>query len=252
MGALHAGHRSLFERARAECESIVASIFINPLQFGPGDDFERYPRAFEGDCEALDALGVAVIFAPPVEELYPAGFETAVEVGPTASRFEGALRPGHFRGVATVVLKLLNVLQPDVLYLGEKDAQQSAVVRRMLIDLNVPCSLAVVPTVRDTDGLALSSRNVYLDRDERRAAPGLYQALCNAADAVCAGATDRTRVLDDARRAFVPPLREAYLDVVDPVTFEPLDPLRAPALVVGSGWLGTTRIIDNVAVTCPL
>jgi pantoate--beta-alanine ligase len=251
MGALHAGHNALVERARAECASVIASVFVNPLQFGPGEDFARYPRAFESDCEQLEALGVQLVFAPTVEEFYPPGFATTVDVGPTASRYEGELRPTHFRGVATVVLKLLCALQPDVLYLGQKDAQQAAVIRRMLLDLNVACALEVVPTVRDADGLALSSRNVYLDADERRAAPALYRALRTAADAVRSGVTDRERVLREARRAFVAPLREAYLDVVDPATFEPLDPVRAPAVVVGSGWLGETRIIDNVAVPCP-
>ncbi|HXP92545.1 MAG TPA: pantoate--beta-alanine ligase [Candidatus Binatia bacterium] len=255
MGALHAGHRSLVERARVECASVIASIFVNPLQFGPNDDFLRYPRSFASDSEQLEALGVQLLFAPPAEHLYPPGFATTVDVGAIASRYEGALRPGHFRGVATVVLKLLDALEPDVLYMGQKDAQQTAVIRRMLVDLNVPCTLVVAPTVREPDGLALSSRNVYLDEAQRRAAPSLYRALRSVASAIDAGATDRERVLAEARRELEPPLREAYLDVVDAVTFEPLDPLHAPAVVIGSGWLGTTRIIDNVTVEkvlCPV
>jgi pantoate--beta-alanine ligase len=248
MGALHAGHRSLVERARSECASVVASIFVNPLQFGPNEDYERYPRSFESDVRQLEELGVDVVFAPSAEHLYPPGFSTTVEVGAVASRYEGALRPGHFRGVATVVLKLLTALEPDVLYMGQKDAQQTAVIRRMLVDLNVPCILVVAPTVREADGLAFSSRNVYLNDEERRAAPSLYRALRSVAAAIDGGATDRERVFAQARCELQPPLREAYLDVVDAATFEPLEPLRAPAVVIGSGWLGTTRIIDNVTI----
>jgi pantoate--beta-alanine ligase len=254
MGALHAGHRALVERAAKECASVAASIFVNPLQFGPGEDFERYPRAFASDREQLESLGVRLLFAPPVEEIYPPGFATTVDVGPLAERYEGALRPGHFRGVATVVLKLLAAIEPDVLYLGQKDVQQTAVIRRMLADLGVACSLVVAPTVREADGLALSSRNVYLDGEQRRVAPSLYRALRAAAGAIDAGATDRGAILALARRELEAPLREAYLDVVDGATFEPLDPVRAPAVVIGSGWLGTTRILDNVTVErvlCP-
>lgn len=255
MGALHAGHRALVERAGGECASVVASIFVNPLQFGPNEDYQRYPRSFESDCDQVEALGVRLLFAPAADVLYPHGFATTVDVGPVAERYEGALRPGHFRGVATVVLKLLDALEPDVLYMGQKDAQQTAVIRRMLVDLDVACALVVAPTIREADGLALSSRNVYLDEEQRVAAPSLYRALRKAAAAIDAGATDRARVLADARRELEAPLREAYLDVVDGATFEPLDPLRAPAVVIGSGWLGTTRIIDNVTVErvlCPV
>lgn len=252
MGALHAGHRALVERARAECASVVASVFVNPLQFGPGEDFARYPRTFESDRAQLEDLGVAVLFAPDAAEVYPPGFSTAIDVGDVASRYEGALRPGHFRGVATVVAKLLNVVQPDALYMGQKDAQQAAVIRRMIADLELACALVVCPTVREPDGLALSSRNVYLDAEQRRVAPSLHRALQVAAEAIEQGATDRAGVLDAGRAALQPPLREAYLDAVDPESFAPLDPLRAPAVVIGSAWLGTTRLIDNVTVGEPV
>jgi pantoate--beta-alanine ligase len=248
MGALHAGHRALVQRARGECASVAASIFVNPLQFGPNEDYERYPRSFDSDRGQLEALGVDVLFAPTADALYPPGFATTIDVGTVASLYEGSLRPGHFRGVATVVLKLLDALEPDVLYMGQKDAQQTAVVRRMLADLDVRCKLVVVPTVREPDGLALSSRNVYLDAAQRRAAPSLYRALRAVAAAIDAGVADRERILGDARRELEAPFREAYLDVVDAITFEPLEPLRAPAVVIGSGWLGSTRILDNVAV----
>ncbi|MEO7038756.1 MAG: pantoate--beta-alanine ligase [Candidatus Elarobacter sp.] len=245
MGALHAGHLALLARARSECASVVASLFVNPLQFGPNEDFERYPRAFDGDVAALRDGGVALVYAPDVATMYPAGFGTRVDPGPVAERYEGALRPGHFTGVATVCVKLFAVIGADRVYFGAKDAQQVAVVQRVVRDLELPLELVVETTVREPDGLALSSRNAYLDVGERAAAPALHRALDAIVRAVRAGETDRERALANGRAELVPPLREAYLDIVDPATFVPATTLRAPALAIGSVWAGTTRLIDN-------
>jgi len=247
MGALHAGHLALVAQARADNAAIVASIFVNPLQFGPHEDFERYPRAFAGDCAALEAAGVAVVYAPSVETMYPAGFATSIELGAIATRYEGELRPGHFRGVATVVSKLLGLVQPDRAYFGAKDAQQCVVIKQLVRDLDFPVEIVVVGTIRENDGLALSSRNVYLNAAERAAAPALHRALEELAVAIERGERDRDAALARARALLVAPLREAYLDAVDPQTFEAA-PLQAPAIAIGSAWLGTTRLLDNVGV----
>jgi len=248
MGAIHAGLLSLVDRARADCRTVVASIFVNPLQFGPNEDFERYPRAFENDCAQLAGRGVDLVYAPTVAVMYPAGFDTHVDVGDVASRYEGALRPGHFRGVATVVLKLVEAIGPDVVYFGQKDAQQCAVVAAMLRDFDLPMRMVTCPTVREPDGLALSSRNVYLTPDERAAAPSLYAALSSIEGAIRNGETSRENVLEAARKYIKAPAQEAYLDVVDPVKFSPLDPITVPCTVVGSIVLGATRIIDNIPI----
>jgi len=248
MGALHAGHLALVERARAECRTVAASIFVNPLQFGPNEDFDRYPRAFENDVATLRAAGADLIYAPDVATMYPPGFATAVDPGPLAERYEGALRPGHFRGVATVCVKLFAALGPDRAYFGAKDAQQVAVLKRVVADLDLPLELVIAPTVREPDGLALSSRNVYLDAEQRAAAPALHRALAAIVAAVRSGETDRERAVARGRAELVAPLREAYLDVVDPATFDAPDAVRAPALAIASAWLGTTRLIDNEPV----
>ncbi|MFN2460713.1 MAG: pantoate--beta-alanine ligase [Candidatus Velthaea sp.] len=248
MGALHRGHFRLVETARAASASVAVSIFVNPLQFGPTEDFARYPRAFPTDVDALRAAGAALLFAPDVPDMYPPEFATSVDPGPLGDVFEGALRPRHFRGVATVCTKLFAVVGAEHAYFGEKDAQQVAVLKRVVADLNLPVELRLVPTVRESDGLALSSRNVYLSAQERAAAPGLYRALREVADAIRAGAAERG-VLERARRHIVAPLREAYLDVVDSNTFAPLVALHAPALVIGSVYAGTTRLIDNIPVS---
>jgi pantoate--beta-alanine ligase len=247
MGALHAGHLQLVRTAREQCASVAVSVFVNPTQFGPGEDFERYPRDEEGDREKLAALGVDVLFAPTVDAIYPPGFSTMVDVGEIGTRYEGAVRPTHFRGVATVVSKLLNVIRPDVLYLGQKDAQQTAVLRKLVRELDFDVRVQIVPTVREADGLALSSRNVYLSPQERAAAPSLHRAietmlaeLRNGKDA-------------DAARASASPLLESpgvwdYLDVVDMDTFAPVDTLHARAFVIGAARFGTTRLLDNEMV----
>lgn len=247
MGALHAGHLRLVERAVTECPTVVGTIFVNPLQFGPNEDFARYPRAFEADLRAFEAAGVALVFAPDVPQMYPAGFATAIDPGPLAAVFEGALRPDHFRGVATVCTKLFSIVGAERAFFGEKDAQQVAVLRHVIADLNLPVELGVVPTVREDDGLALSSRNIYLSPQERAAAPGLYRALREIANAVGAGARDRG-LLERARRHLAAPLREAYLDVVDPATFAPLAHLAAPCIAIGSVYASAVRLIDNIPI----
>jgi len=246
MGAIHAGHLSLADRARRECATVIASIFVNPLQFGPSEDFERYPRAFESDCAQLAEHGVDLVYAPAVDAVYPRGFSTHVEPGDIASRYEGAIRPGHFRGVATVVLKLINATGADLIYFGQKDAQQCAVVAAMLRDLDVPVRMVICDTVREPDGLALSSRNVYLSPDERDAAPSLYAALSAMRDAINGGERSRERTIAQGRARIAAPAKEAYLDVVNSSTFTAVDPITHPCTVIGSVQLGATRIIDNI------
>ena len=245
MGALHAGHLALVERARAESRTAVVSIFVNPLQFGPNEDYERYPRAFDGDVSALREAGVDLVYAPDAATMYPPGFTTTIDPGAVGARYEGALRPGHFKGVATVCVKLFATVLPERAYFGAKDAQQVAVLQRVVADLNLPLELVVSPTVREPDGLALSSRNAYLDAQQRAAAPGLHRALAAIARAVRDGEADRDRAVARGRAELPAPLREAYLDVVDPATFEPAAQLRGAAVAIASAWLGSTRLIDN-------
>jgi pantoate--beta-alanine ligase len=245
MGALHAGHLSLVRRARAECRTVAVSIFVNPLQFGPNEDYDRYPRAFDGDVALLRAAGVDLIYAPDAAAMYPPGFSASVDPGAVAQRFEGSLRPGHFSGVATVCVKLFAAVCPDRAYFGAKDAQQLAVLRRVVTDLDLPLELVVGPTVREPDGLALSSRNVYLDAGERAAATSLHRALGAIVAAVRGGETDRRRAVGRGRAEIAAPLREAYLDIVDPNTFVTADEVRAPSLAIASAWAGSLRLIDN-------
>jgi len=253
MGALHAGHASLIERARGECPTVVVSIFVNPLQFDRADDLARYPRPFEADLALCNRLGVDVVFAPAPDAIYPEPPDVTVHVGETAKYLCGAFRPGHFDGVATVVLKLFNIVQPDVAYFGEKDAQQLAIIRRMVSDLNVPVTIAPVPTVREADGLALSSRNQHLNTEERALAPALHKALTAARDAVAGGTREAAAVKQLAAR-LIPAdgrLRLEYLEIVDPWTFLPLQTIDRPAVAAGALWVGSTRLIDNVLCTPP-
>jgi pantoate--beta-alanine ligase len=245
MGALHAGHVALVRRAREQCATVAVSIFVNPLQFGPNEDFERYPRAFDGDLATLRAQGVDLVYAPSVETMYPPGFATSVDPGPLGERYEGALRPGHFRGVATVCMKLFSTVLPDRAYFGAKDGQQVAVLRRLIADLDLGLELVVEPTVREPDGLALSSRNVFLDDEQRKLAPTLHRALDAIARAVRDGERDPVRAVARGRAELRAPMREAYLDVVDPATFVVPSDVRAGSLAIGSAWLGETRLIDN-------
>jgi pantoate--beta-alanine ligase len=228
MGALHAGHRALLRRARAECDRVTMTMFVNPLQFGSAEDFDRYPRDEVRDRAIAAEEGVDEVFAPTVDEMFPDGFDTSVRVGDVAARFEGVHRPGHFEGVATVVLKLFNLVGPDAAYFGRKDAQQLAVIRRMVADLSLPVRIKAIDTVREDDGLAVSSRNVLLTADERWRAPSLHRALGARDPSVCDGQLD-------------------YLAVVDPGTFAETDS-RPGAIVIGAAWFGGTRLIDNIPV----
>jgi len=248
MGALHEGHMQLVQAARSECAAVAASVFVNPTQFGPGEDFERYPRDYQGDRDKLAARGVDLLFAPDAQTMYPAGFSTSVDVGDMGSKFEGAIRPTHFRGVATVVSKLLNIIRPDVLYVGQKDAQQTAVLRKMVRDLDIGVRVEIVPTVREPDGLALSSRNAYLTPEERAAAPSLHRALETMLDELRAG-KDTARARESALGVLRAPGIWDYLDVVDMDTFAPLERLISPAFVIGAARFGTTRLLDNLLVT---
>ena len=251
MGALHEGHVSLMRRARAENDVVVASIFVNPLQFGPTEDFTRYPRDLEGDAHRAAEAGVDLLFSPGVEEMYPAGtIATRVELGPIGETGEGRWRPGFFSGVATVCLKLFHVVPADRVYFGQKDAQQLAVIRRIVADLDIPVDVVGCPTVREPDGLALSSRNAYLDPQARRAASAFPRALFAARDAVAAGegSAAGVRWVVEAHLEREPALRLQYVDVFDPVSFAPRERIEGRAILAGAAFVGGTRLIDNVEV----
>ncbi|MBV8461251.1 MAG: pantoate--beta-alanine ligase [Candidatus Eremiobacteraeota bacterium] len=252
MGALHQGHAALVEQARRECAHVVVTIFVNPLQFGPSEDFTRYPRRMEEDRELLEGLGVDIVFAPEATEMFPQPPDIIVEPAVLGRYFEGERRPGHFRGVATVVLKLLNAVQPEHAYFGQKDAQQLAIIQRLALDLNIATKIHACATVREADGLALSSRNVYLSETERHAAPNLVAALREVVTRLGEGESDVTRVLAGARQRLAP-LREDYLGVVDPAKFEPLRtaPPGMSLVAVGAAFAGATRLIDNLTVQTP-
>src|SRR5512142_1933394 len=250
MGALHAGHLSLVRTARAQSDVVAATIFVNPLQFGPSEDFTRYPRTFERDCELLAAEGVALVFAPATEQMYPTGAVTYVEVTALSEKLEGRSRPGHFRGVTTVVNKLFNITQPDLAFFGQKDAQQVIVIRRMVRDLNLDVRLVVCPIVRETDGLALSSRNAYLDPQQRRAAPVLHRALMRIQTLADTGERSAQRLAEAGRQVIAEEAlaRLDYLEVVDPETLDPVEDISCGALVPVAAYLGTTRLIDNIVL----
>ena len=254
MGALHAGHGRLIDEARAASATVAVSIFVNPIQFNQSEDYARYPRPLAADIEFCAARGVDVVFAPPVEEMYPQPQVTFVEVGRVADHMEGRFRPGHFRGVATVVLKLFQIVQPDRAYFGEKDAQQLAVVRRMVQDLNLPVEIRGVPTVREPDGLALSSRNRHLSGEERGIAPRLYQALRAAEQRIAAGETDAEAVKRAAREVLAaePRLRVEYLEIASDGEMQPVESIAAPVRVAAAVWVGRTRLIDNIRCDPPV
>ncbi|WP_285115530.1 pantoate--beta-alanine ligase [Leifsonia sp. fls2-241-R2A-40a] len=249
MGALHDGHLRLVSRARDLGGVVVVSIFVNPLQFGPGEDLERYPRTLDADVVALEGLA-DIVFAPTAAEMYPHGpSETRVSAGESGTRFEGASRPGHFDGVLTVVTKLFNIVQPDVAVFGQKDAQQAHVIGRMVDDLDLPVSIAVVDTVRETDGLALSSRNRYLAEEDRLAAVALSQALAAGAE-TASGGVDAALQAARARIEAEPAVKLDYLAIVDPETFREASPdHHGPALMLIAARVGTTRLIDNQRLT---
>jgi pantoate--beta-alanine ligase len=250
MGALHEGHLSLVRRARAECGAVVASIFVNPLQFGPGEDFTRYPRTFEEDCRRLEAEGVAVLFAPEAREMYPEGAVTMVTVAGVGDRLDGASRPGHFTGVATVVAKLFHAVGRCRAYFGQKDAAQVAVLRQMVKDLNFDVELAVCAIVRDGDGLALSSRNQYLSAAERKDALVLPRVLRQMEERIAAGERRSSVLIEEARRVLDAEagVKVDYLAIVDAGTLLPVETARTGALVAIAAWVGSTRLIDNFLV----
>lgn len=249
MGYLHEGHLALVRRARIENDLVIVSIFVNPTQFGPHEDFERYPRDVERDLHMLESEGVDVVFAPGVDEMYPAGYVTYVEPGgPLVDQAEGKRRPGHFRGVATVVLKLFHIVQPRIAYFGQKDAQQVAVIARMVADLNLPLSVHVVSTVREPDGLAMSSRNVYLTAEQRVAARVLYRALQVGRGVFDAHPEQGVAAVVQAMTQTVaaePLVHLDYAEVRDFHSFLSLEILRAPALLVIAAYVGSVRLIDN-------
>jgi pantoate--beta-alanine ligase len=250
MGALHAGHLSLIERARRECSPVIASIFVNPKQFGPNEDFSKYPRTFESDSEKLQRAGVDALFAPEPSEIYPNGFSTYVNVDGLSDRLEGRSRPGHFRGVATVVMKLLQIVQPNFAYFGRKDAQQSRLVTQMARDLDLDTEIVVCPPVRELDGLALSSRNVYLNPEERKAATVLYRALEAAKNELAAGVRDGLQLRDVLQRALGAErhARVDYAEIVDAESFEPIVRVNKPCYVLLAVFIGKTRLIDNLYI----
>jgi len=253
MGALHAGHKHLIDIARSECDVVIVSIFVNPMQFDRPDDLARYPRTLEADVALCSASGVDVVFAPSASEMYPSPPHCVVEVGRVADHLCGRFRPGHFRGVATVVMKLFQITQPHCAYFGEKDAQQLAVIRHLAADLNVAVEIVGVPTVREPDGLALSSRNARLGPEERKLATVLYEALTVAKTEIAAGVRDAGAVRDTAARVVA--AREGvtleYLEVVDPVEIQPVERIERPVLVAGAVWVGGTRLIDNLICVPP-
>jgi pantoate--beta-alanine ligase len=249
MGALHDGHLSLVHRALAECDIVAASIFVNPTQFAPGEDYEVYPRAFDEDCAKLEAAGVALLFAPSASEMYH-GATTFVEVASLGDRLDGASRPGHFRGVATIVAKLLNIVGPDRAYFGQKDAAQVAVLRAMVRDLNIPVQLIACPIVREPDGLAMSSRNRNLSAHDRQRALILHRALDAACELQQSGETSAETLRSAILTTFAtdPRLRMDYAAIVDPTTLLPIPDITHGALIAVAAWLGSTRLIDNVLI----
>ena len=250
MGALHEGHLSLVRAAKKECSRVYASIFVNPKQFGPNEDFAKYPRAFEADAAKFEELGIDAIFAPTPEEIYPAGFSTYVNVEGIGERLEGRSRPGHFRGVTTVVLKLFEITQPDYAYFGRTDAQQVAIIQKMVRDLNSTVQIAVCPIVREPDGLALSSRNAYLNAEERRAATVLNRSLQAAREKLALGARDTLELQNTMRTVFEkePLARLDYAEIVSADNFEPAANVARTSYVLVAAYLGKTRLLDNMLV----
>jgi len=248
MGALHPGHEALIGGARRECGIVVVSIFVNPLQFGPNEDYARYPRTLEKDVEICRRQGTDVVFNPSPDDMYPLPPLTFAQVTRVSEHLCGKFRPGHFRGVATVVLKLFNIVRPDRAYFGEKDIQQLAVIRRMVADLNIPVEIAAVPTVREPDGLAISSRNQHLNSAERKAAPVLYRALEEAVKRIRSGERDASKVREAAIAILEsePLVRVEYLEIVDPTEIQPLSTISDSVRIAAAVWIGGTRLIDNV------
>ena len=247
MGYLHEGHLSLVRRAREDCDHVVVSIFVNPTQFGPQEDLSKYPRDLDRDLSLLEPLGVDLVWMPTAETMYPPGYQTWVEVEEITRPLEGARRPGHFRGVTTVVAKLFNAVQPDKAYFGQKDAQQAAVIRQMSRDLNFPLEIVVCPIIREPDGLAMSSRNVYLDPEQRKAATVLYRSLCAAKEAYENGERDAEKIRGKMKEVLArePLAAVQYVSCADYETLEELEEIRGKALLSMAVFVGKTRLIDN-------
>jgi len=250
MGALHPGHLALVQRAKENCSPVIVSIFVNPKQFGPKEDFTKYPRDLAADSQKLAAAGVDAIFMPDASEMYPNGFRTYVSVEGLSDRLEGRSRPGHFRGVSTVVMKLLEIVQPHFAYFGRKDAQQVRIISQMTLDLNLDTQVVVYPIVREPDGLALSSRNAYLSADERRAATVLYRALEAARRELAAGVRDALHLQTVLRGVLeAEPLAAVdYSEIVDADTFEPVTRVARPCYALLAVFVGKTRLIDNLFI----
>jgi pantoate--beta-alanine ligase len=250
MGALHEGHLSLIRAAQQQCRPVVVSLFVNPKQFGPHEDLEKYPRQMDADRALLERLQVSYLFAPTAAEMYPDGFRTYVNVEGLSDWLEGRSRPGHFRGVSTVVLKLFEIVQPHFAYFGRKDAQQARVIRQMVRDLNIDTGVVVCPIVREADGLAVSSRNAYLKGQERRAATVLYRALDAARQEIFRGERDAARLVALVQNAMAaePLASTDYVKIVDADTFEPVERLRRSCLVLLAVFVGSTRLLDNLLI----
>jgi pantoate--beta-alanine ligase len=250
MGALHEGHTALVARARKECSRVIASVFVNPKQFGPNEDYKKYPRDLEKDAEKLAAVGVDALFAPETADIYPAGFRTYVNVEGISERLEGRSRPGHFRGVSTVVLKLFEIVLPHFAYFGRKDAQQVRIISEMVRDLNLDAQIVVCPVIREADGLALSSRNAYLSAEERKAATVLHRALVAARDELSRGVRDAMQLQTAMRRILEaePPAQVDYAEIVSADTFEPVVRVARPCYAVLAVFIGKTRLIDNLLI----
>lgn len=250
MGALHEGHLSLVRAAKASCDVVAASIFVNPTQFGPTEDLAKYPRSFERDCELLEKEGVELLFAPSVDEMYPAGAVTWVTVEGLSAKLDGRSRPGHFRGVTTVVAKLFHIVEPDAAFFGQKDAAQVAIIRRMATDLNFPVEIVACPIVREPDGLAMSSRNAYLDPQQRKQALVLHRSLLRAKKFWEAGERNAAKLVAAAEEEFAAEksVRLDYFEIVDPDNLDPLSDVGNGALVAVAAFIGATRLIDNVVL----
>ncbi len=251
MGALHEGHLSLVRAAKAQCDAVAVSIFVNPTQFGPTEDLSKYPRQFDQDCRLLEKEGVEILFAPPVEEIYPQGEVTWVLVEGLSEKLDGRSRPGHFRGVTTIVAKLFHIVEPEVAFFGQKDAAQLAVIRRMVRDLNLPVEIVACPIVREADGLAMSSRNAYLNREERVRALVLQRALQEARQKFDAGERSAAKLISAANGVLArePQVRLDYFEVVDPETLEPVEGISQRTLVAIAAYVGSTRLIDNLVLS---
>jgi pantoate--beta-alanine ligase len=251
MGALHEGHFSLVRAAKARCDAIAVSIFVNPLQFGPTEDLSKYPRTLEHDAERLETLGVDLLFLPSVEEMYPPGAKTHVIVNELSGKLDGASRPGHFRGVTTVVAKLFEIVRPDFAFFGQKDAAQVAVLRQMVRDLDMDVEMVVCPIVREADGLAMSSRNVYLTPEQRQQALVLHRALLCMQVAADQGERDTVKLREIGLQSLAeePGARLDYLEIVGPHNLDPVTDISQGALLAVAGWFGSTRLIDNLLLT---